>query len=176
MPIPHPDPPVIMGDPVEVPPSYPPDYSSHYGGGNPNLIPSVPYHVADSTGYNPSYVDPSATPGYSVVSTPAHAVLGTPGNVVLGTPANPAYSNPPSVHVNKVSVLVPSGSQSIASQESMGRSMLYSNPDTENRAYVNPETSSHYAPDPVVNNGRAGDTSVYVNWEALTEEEKAKIK
>ena len=176
---------VPVGYPMKVTPPYTLDYSSHYGDVNPDPIPSAPDHMGDSTGYNPSYVDPSATPGYSVVSTPAHVVLGTPANpvfnipgtyAVIGTPANPAYSNPPSVHVNKVSVLVPSGSQSIASQESMGRSMLYSNPDTENRAYVNPETSSHYAPDPVVNNGRAGDTSVYVNWEALTEEEKAKIK
>lgn len=56
-----------------------------------------------------------------------------------------------------------------------GRSMFYSNPDTEYRVDMNSEVNSQHVQNPVVSNG-ASSTPQYMNWESMTEEQRANVK
>lgn len=142
---------------------------------------SVQYNeqIQNSLLSNPAYVMPPATPGYSVVfdprSTPNNNVIGTPATL-LRTPSNPTDGMSTSSHPAKVSVLVrhPPTQPSTPPQD-LGRSMFYSNPDTEYRVDMNSEVNSQHVQNPVVSNGRA-PAPQYMNWESMTEEQRANVK
>ena len=165
------------------------EQSAQYGNPSNTYEQSVQYadQMQNSVPNNPAYINPPATPGYSVVSfidptrnvvpasTPNNPVLGTPATFV-GTPANPTDEMSTSSRPAKVSVLVRrSPAQPSASQQDLGRSMFYSNPDTEYRVDVNSEVNSQHIQNSVLSNGRAPDTQ-YMNWGSMTEEERANVK